>query len=50
MLGLINQLFRFFKAYRKFWMAPIIFFLLIVGGLIVVIQGSAFAPFIYALF
>jgi len=50
MLSLLRQLFRFFKVYRKYWLIPIVLVLVLIGGLIVVIQGSAFAPFIYALF
>jgi hypothetical protein len=50
MMNLIVQLLRFLKTYRKFWLAPIIIVLLAMGGLIVVVQGSTFAPFIYALF
>ena len=50
MLSLVSQLFKFMRVYRKFWMAPIIFGLLAIGGLLVVAQSSALAPFLYALF
>ncbi len=50
MLGLVAQLFKFMRVYRKFWMAPIIFGLLAIGGLLVLAQSSALAPFLYALF
>ncbi len=44
------QLFKFMKVYRKFWLAPIILGILALGGILVVAEGSAIAPFIYALF
>jgi hypothetical protein len=50
MLTLLTQLYRYLRTYRKFWMAPIILLLLTVGGLLVAVQGTAIAPFIYAIF
>lgn len=50
MLDLIRQFLKFFRVYRKFWLAPIVILLLGVGFLIVVVQGSGIAPYIYALF
>jgi Family of unknown function (DUF5989) len=50
MLHLFGQLFRFMRVYRKFWLAPIIFGLIGIGGLLVLAQSSALSPFIYALF
>ena len=50
MLELIQDLWDFLKVRKKFWMAPIIIVLLLLGGLIVLSQGSAVAPFIYTLF
>jgi len=44
------QLFRFMKVYRKFWLAPIILGLVGLGVILVAAQGSAIAPFIYAIF
>jgi hypothetical protein len=38
------------KERKKFWLAPIIIMLLLLGALIVLTQGSAVAPFIYTLF
>lgn len=46
----IVQLFRFMKTYRKYWMAPILLGIVGLGALLVVAQGSAIAPFIYAIF
>lgn len=50
MLELLKDLWDFLKVRKKFWMAPIIIVLLLLGGLIVLSQGSAVAPFIYTLF
>ena len=50
MLDLIGQFFKFMRVYRKFWMAPIIIGLIVIGGLLVLTQSSALAPFLYALF
>ncbi len=50
MFSLLKQLLKFARVHRKFWILPIILMLLTVGGVIVVVQGSAITPFIYALF
>jgi hypothetical protein len=38
------------RARKKFWLAPIVLVMLLLGGLIVLSQGTAVAPFIYTLF
>ena len=50
MISLLGQLFRFMRVYRKFWLAPIIFGLLGLGLLLIAVQSTAIAPFIYAIF
>lgn len=50
MLSVIGQLFKFMRVYRKFWLAPIIFGLLALGGILIAAQSTAIAPFIYAIF
>ncbi|MDH3925937.1 MAG: DUF5989 family protein [Xanthomonadales bacterium] len=50
MLDLIKDLWGFMRARKKFWLAPIIMVMLLLGALIVLTQGSAVAPFIYTLF
>ncbi len=50
MLSLLGQIFRFMRVYRKFWLAPIIFGLIALGGLLIMAQSTAIAPFIYAIF
>ncbi len=50
MFDLLKDLWAFMKERKKFWLAPLIMVLLILGLLIVLTQGSAVAPFIYTLF
>ncbi len=38
------------RVRKKYWLAPILLMLLVFGGLIILAQGSAVAPFIYTLF
>lgn len=44
------MLWDFLKTRRKWWLTPIVLFLLLISLLIVLTQGSALAPFIYTLF
>ena len=46
----LKEFIRFLLKRKKFWLIPIIFVLLIFGGLIVLTQGTAVAPFIYTIF
>ena len=50
MTELVGELWRFLKVRRKFWLLPIVVMALVFGGLVVLSQGSAIAPFIYTLF
>lgn len=50
MISLVSQLIKFMRVYRKFWMAPLLLGLLLLGGLLVAAQSTAIAPFIYAIF
>ena len=50
MLDFLKDLWGFLKERKKFWLAPIIFILILLGAIIVLTQGSAVAPFIYTLF
>ena len=50
MWELVTDLWDFLKERKKFWMAPIILIMLLLGALIVLSKGSAIAPFIYTLF
>jgi hypothetical protein len=50
MLDFLADLWAFMRERKKFWLAPIIVVMLLLGALIVFAQGSALAPFIYTLF
>ena len=50
MLDFLADLWAFMRERKKFWLAPIIIVMLLLGALIVLTQGSAVAPFIYTLF
>ena len=50
MWDLIKDLGGFLKERKKYWLAPIIIVMLLLGLLLVVAQGSTVAPFIYTLF
>ena len=49
-LSNIFELWDFIKVRKKWWLAPIIIFLVLFGTLIVMTEGSVIAPFIYAIF
>ena len=49
-MNIIIELWRFLRVRKKFWLLPIVIATLVLGGLLVLAQGSAIAPFIYTLF
>ncbi len=49
-MALWRQMWSFLRERKKWWLAPIIVVMLVVGLLLVFAQGSALAPFIYTLF
>ena len=50
MLDFLADLWAFMRERKKFWLAPIILVMMLLGALIVFAQGSSLAPFIYTLF
>jgi hypothetical protein len=46
----VIELWEFMRERKKFWLLPIVIVLLTFGGMVVLTQGSALAPFIYTLF
>lgn len=50
MLDLLNDLWGYMRENKKFWLAPVIAVMVLLGGLLIFAQGSAVAPFIYTLF
>jgi hypothetical protein len=49
-MSFLRELWSFLRVRRKFWLLPIIIIMLLLGGLLILAQGSAIAPFIYTLF
>ena len=47
---LIKDVWDFLKIRKKYWLAPLIITIILLGGLIIFTQGSAVAPFIYTIF
>jgi len=49
-LAIVKEFWSFLRVRKKWWLAPIVVFLLLLGGILVFAKGSALAPFIYSLF
>jgi competence protein ComGC len=49
-MSFLKEFITFLKERKKFWLIPILIFLLIFGTLFVVTQGTAVAPFVYTIF
>ena len=49
-MAFLRELWQFLRVRKKLWLLPIIVVMLVLGGLLVLAQGSAIAPFIYTLF
>jgi hypothetical protein len=49
-MNFIKELWQFLRERKKWWLLPVILFLLFMGALIVMTSGSALGPFIYTLF
>jgi len=50
MLEFLGDLWAFMRERKKYWLAPIVIVMMLLGGLLIFAQGSAVAPFIYTLF
>ena len=50
MINFLKEFLEFLRERKKYWLIPIFIVLLLFGGLIVLSQGSAIAPFIYTIF
>ena len=50
MVDFLRELWLFMKVRKKFWLLPIFVMMAVFGGLVVLSQGSAVAPFIYTIF
>jgi hypothetical protein len=50
MLTLTRELFAYMGARKKWWLLPVLVVILLFGGLLILAEGSAVAPFIYTIF
>ena len=49
-MDFLKEFLEFLKVRKKYWLLPILLVLVLFGGLIVLSQGTALAPFIYTIF
>jgi len=49
-MDFIKEIWAFLRERKKLWLTPIIIIMLLIGGLLILAQGSVVAPFIYTLF
>lgn len=49
-MSFVKELWGFLRVRKKLWLAPIIIVMVLLGGLLILAQGSVIAPFIYTLF
>tara|TARA_B100001175_G_C19339354_1_gene556591 strand:+ start:607 stop:756 length:150 start_codon:yes stop_codon:yes gene_type:complete len=49
-MSFLREFYEFLKIRKKYWLLPIIIILALFGGLIIITQGTAVAPFIYTIF
>ncbi len=49
-MSFIKEFWMFIRVRKKFWLLPIFLMMIVFGGLVVLTQGSAVAPFIYTIF
>ena len=49
-ISVLAEFWQFLRIRKKWWLAPIVVFLLLLGALIILTESTALAPFIYALF
>jgi hypothetical protein len=49
-IAFVREMWAFLRARKKFWLLPVLLVLTLIGGLLVLAEGSAVAPFIYTIF
>jgi hypothetical protein len=49
-MSFLHELWLYMRSRKKFWLLPILIVMMLLGGLLILAQGSAVAPFIYTLF
>ena len=49
-MDFVREMWDFMRTRKKFWLLPVLIMMVILGGLVVLTQGTAVAPFIYTIF
>jgi hypothetical protein len=49
-MDFLREIWAFMRTRKKYWLMPVLFVMALMGGLLILTQGSAVAPFIYTLF
>ncbi len=49
-MSILSELWSFMRSRKKFWLLPILVLMFVLGGLLILAQSTAVAPFIYTLF
>lgn len=49
-MSFLKDLWMFMRARKKFWLAPVILVMVVLGGILILAKGSVVAPFVYTLF
>ena len=49
-MGFLREFWTFMRVRKKYWLFPVVFWVLVLGGLIVLAEGSAVAPMVYTIF
>ena len=49
-MSFLSELWKFMKVRKKYWLMPVVAMMVLLGGLLVLVEGSAVAPFIYTIF
>ncbi len=49
-MSFLSELWVFMRVRKKLWLLPVLIMLFLFGGLLVLVEGSAVAPFIYTIF
>ena len=48
--SIFSEYFQFLREEKKYWMIPVVFIFIVIGTLVVLLEGSVLAPFIYSIF
>ncbi|MAH79438.1 MAG: hypothetical protein CMQ77_01515 [Gammaproteobacteria bacterium] len=50
MMDFLKEMWHFLRVRKKLWLAPLIVIMIMLGGLLIFVEGSVLAPFIYSIF